>query len=819
MPFVPLRQTVIPMFRNYIKTALRNIAKSRFYSSLNIVGLAVGLATCLLILVYVLDELNYDRYNLNADRIYRVDNEIKFGNNHLDLAVCAALQGITMVREMPQVQQYTRLKWHGNLHIRKGMENLSEGRVAFADSTLFEVFTIPVISGNAKTALKEYHSLVITETIAKKYFNSTDVVGKTILINDTAHYKITAVIKDIPKQSHFNFDVFVPMVEDAESNDDNWLSQNWNTYILLKQNTEVKQVQARLNPFMNKHIGPQLKSVINQSLEEFEKSGGFIRGSLTPLTAIHLHSNKIAELDGNGNAEFVYIFSAIAFLILLIACVNFMNLSTARSSNRAKEVGVRKVLGSLKTSLVWQFLTESLLISFISLLACIFISWLLLPYFNQLTGKNIQHTVLFQPAILLCLVSLMLVVGLLAGSYPAFFLASFQPIDVLKGKLAGGFKRSWLRSSLVVVQFVISIILIFGTVIIYSQLNYIHHKDIGFNRNQIITIYNTNVLGDRATSFKNELLQINGIQSVTVSGYLPVNYYRSNNTFFTSTTLDPSTGISMQSWTVDENYIPTLDIKLMQGRNFSPAFLTDSSAMVINEAAAKFLGGKDILSKKLYTIYDLQTKKVHEYHIIGIIKNFHFSSLRAVVTPLAFFLGKDRSSISARIRMTDIPATIGQIKNKWKSMAASQPFEYSFMDDDFNKLYTTEERTGQIFVTFAVLAILIACLGLFGLITYAAEQRVKEIGIRKVLGANVTSIVSLISKDFLVLICIASLFAFPVAWWAMRKWLQDFAYRVDIGWEPFAFAGIITVFIAMITISFQAVKAATANPVNSIRTE
>ena len=422
------------------------------------------------------------------------------------------------------------------------------------------------------------------------------------------------------------------------------------------------------------------------------------------------------------------------------------------------------------------------MISFISLVACMTISWLLLPYFNQLAGKNIQHTVLFQPAILLCLLALMLVVGLLAGSYPAFFLSSFQPIEVLKGKLAGGFKRSWLRSSLVVIQFVISIILIFGTVIIYSQLNYIHHKDVGFNRNQIITIYNTNVLGEKVTSFKNELLRINGIQNATVSGYLPVNYNRSNNTFFTSTTLDPSTGMSMQSWTVDENYIPTLDITLQQGRNFSPEFLTDSTAMVINEAAAKFLGGKDLLSKKLYTIYDVQTKKVHEYHIIGIMKNFHFSTLRDVVTPLAFILGKDRGSISARIRMTDIPATIAQIKNKWKSISAAQPFEYSFMDDDFNKLYTTEQRTGQIFVTFAILAILIACLGLFGLITYAAEQRVKEIGIRKVLGANVTSIVALISKDFLVLICIAFLFAFPLSWWAMRKWLQDFAYRVDISW-------------------------------------
>jgi putative ABC transport system permease protein len=473
----------------------------------------------------------------------------------------------------------------------------------------------------------------------------------------------------------------------------------------------------------------------------------------------------------------------------------------------------------MKMSLVKQFLIESLLISFISLIVCMIISWFLLPYFNQLAGKEIPHTVLFQPSILLSLLALMLIVGLLAGSYPAFFLSAFQPIEVLKGKLAGGFKRSWLRSSLVVVQFVISIVLIFGTVVIYSQLNYIHHKDLGFNRNQVITIYNTEALGEGITPFKNELLQVNGVQSATVTGFLPVNYYRSNNTFFTTPTLDPTSGISMQNWRVDENYIPTLDITMLQGRNFSRDFLTDSSAMVVNEAAAKFLDGKDLLNKKLYTIEDVQKKRVLEYHIIGIIKNFHFSSLRDVVTPLSFILGKDRSSISARIRTTDVPAVLAQIKNKWKSMAASQPFEYSFMDDDFNKLYTTEQRTGQIFVSFAVLAILIACLGLFGLITYAAEQRVKEIGIRKVLGADVVGIVSLISKDFLLLIGVASLFAFPLAWWAMHKWLQDFAYRVDISWQAFAFAGIITLVIALITISFQAIKAATANPVTSLRSE
>jgi putative ABC transport system permease protein len=587
--------------------------------------------------------------------------------------------------------------------------------------TLFDVFTLPVIDGDPKTALKEPHSLVITEKIAMKYFNTTQAVGRTMLINDTGNYKITAVIKNIPSQSHFNFNIFVPMRENDGANDDNWLSENWNTYILLKKNADAQRLESQLNPFMEKHTAPLLKSVVNQSIEEFTKGGGYIRASLTPLADIHLHSNKMAEIDGNGDALFVYIFLAIAFLILLIACVNFMNLSTARSSNRAKEVGIRKVLGSLKRNLVQQFLTESMLISFIALIFALLMAWLLLPYFNKLAGKDIHAGVLFQAKILVSLLCLILIVGLLAGSYPAFFLSSFQPIDVLKGKLAGGFKRSWLRNALVVFQFFISIALIFGTVVIYNQLNYIHSKDIGFNRNQVIVINNTSALGEHAATFKKELYQVSGVQNATMTGYLPTNYYRSNDAFFTSPALDQKTAISMQNWFVDENYVPTLNIKMTAGRNFSPQYLTDSTGIIINEAAAKFLATKDLLNKKLYNFKDINTKQLNEYHIIGVIKNFNFSSLRDVITPLALKLGKDYSNISVRINTADIKNVIGQIKSKWQAMAPGQPFDYSFMDEDFNKLYTSEQRFGQIAITFAVLAIIIACLGLFGLITYAGR--------------------------------------------------------------------------------------------------
>jgi putative ABC transport system permease protein len=807
------------MFKNYFKIAFRNLVKNKFYTSINIIGLAVGIATCLLILLYVLDELSYDRYNVKANRIYRVNNEVKFGGNYFDLAQTPPLMGPAMVKEFPQVEQYTRIRWYGSFLVKKGNENLQEVRVAYGDSTLFDVFTLPMLAGDPKTALKEPHSLVITETIAKKYFNGVDVVGKNMIINDTGNYKITGVIKDIPVQSHFNFDFFVAMSENEDSRNDNWLSENYSTYIVLRKGTNPKNMEPELNKMMDRYVGPELKDVINLSLDEFTKSGGFVRASLTPLTDIHLHSNKVGELFGNGNIQFVYIFSAIALFILLIACVNFMNLSTARSSNRAKEVGIRKVLGSLRKNLIRQFLTESLLMSFIALIFAVIIAWLLLPYFNQLTGKTIHVNLLFQPFMVIAFILLILAVGLLAGSYPAFFLSAFQPVDVLKGKLSKGFKGSWLRNALVVFQFAISIMLIIGTIVIYNQLTYIRNKDIGFNRNQVLVIQHTDALKAQAATFRNELLHISGVENATMSGYLPVNYNRSNDAFFTSPSLDQKTAMSMQNWGVDENYISTLDIKLLEGRNFSPQFPTDSSGIIINEAATKFLATKNLLNKKLYRIEDIKAKKINEYHIIGVIKNFNFSSLRDVITPLGLILRHEPGNISVRINTANIPALIGQIKNKWQTMATGQPFDYSFMDEQFNNLYTSEQKTGQIFITFALLAIVIACLGLFGLVTYASEQRTKEIGIRKVLGANVANIVAMISKEFLKLVFIAFLFAFPIAWWAMNKWLQDFAYRVNIGWWIFFIAGMVAILIALITVSFQAIKAAIANPVKSLRTE
>jgi len=806
------------MLKNYLKTALRNLWKNKGFSAINILGLAIGVATCLVILLYVVDELSYDRYNLKADDIYRIDEEIKFGDNHYDGTDAPALMGPVFAKTFPQVAQYTRFRQRGGLTIKRGGEKFREEKAVYADSTVFDVFTLPFIEGDPKTALKNPHSLVITASTAIKYFNTTHAVGKILQVNDNT-CKITGVINNIPAQSHFNFDFFVPLCEDGNSNDDNWLSNNYQTYIVLRPGTNTTSLTASFNAEFEKYVAPILKNVINLDINDFKKGGGFIQVSLMPLTKIHLYSNKKDELGVNGNIEYVYIFSAIAVFILLIACVNFMNLSTARSANRAKEVGVRKVLGSLRKNLIGQFLTESLLISLISFVVAIGFSFFMLRFFNQLAHKQISWLALFSPLMLFAILALMVAVGFLAGSYPAFFLSSFQPIEVLKGRLARGFKGSILRNALVVFQFAISIMLMVGTAVIYNQLNYIRHKDIGFNKDQTLVIQNTYALNNQQQAFRNSLLQMTGVKDATYSGYLPVTGWRNNDAIFPSTDMDIKKAISAQQWEVDEDYIPTLQMTMKLGRNFSKQFLSDSNAVIINEAAAKFLGTQSPLNKPLYRIDNIKTKKLINYSIIGVVKNFNFTTLKEEVTPLALYLHQNYGSMAVRISIQDVPGLLSQIKAKWRGLVPSQALSYSFMDEDFNKQYEAEQRTGTISITFSVLAILIACLGLFGLVTYAAEQRIKEIGIRKVLGANIAHIINMLSKDFIKLVLLAIMIATPIAWWVMRQWLKDFAYRIQISWWVFALAGAAALFIALATVSVQAVKAALKNPVKSLRTE
>ncbi|HEY4109350.1 ABC transporter permease [Puia sp.] len=810
------------MLKNYFKTALRSLWKSKGFSAINIVGLAIGLATCLLILIFVMDELSYDRFNTQADRIYRLDGEIKFGGNHFILAVAPAPAGPTVLREYPEVVKEVRFRNNGGRLVKKGNQNIKEESVIMADSTLFEVFSLPMIAGDPHTALKESRSVVLTEKMARKYFEGTNVVGRTLMINDSLPYKVTGVIRDIPAQSHFHFDLFLSLTEseEAKRTDDGWLSNNFNTYLVLREGTDVKKFEAKMNQgLVKEHVAPLLHAAVNITVEEFFKSGNMVGFHLTPLTSIHLHSNKTAELDANGNIQYVYIFSAIAAFILLIACVNFMNLSTARSSNRAKEVGIRKVLGSLRGNLISQFMMESILVSFIAMVLAVGLAYLLLPVFNQLSAKHMEIGLLTRPWLLPSMALLVVIVGLLAGSYPAFFLSAFRPILVLKGSVASGFKTSYLRNSLVVFQFGISIFLIVGTAVIYRQLGYIHDRELGFNRDQVMVVYNPYVMGDQAKTFTKELLRLPGVGGVTMTGYLPTSDNRNDDAIFLSPDLDVKKSISMQTWPVDEQYIPVLGMKMAEGRNFSKDFLTDSNGVIVNEAAVRLMQGQKPVGSKLYVIDDIKTKKVKEYHVVGVVKDFNFNSLREVVTPVVLFLQRDNGRIALRVKTKDVHRLAGQIETLWRKMAPSQPFSYSFMDDEFNNIYLAEQRMGGISLSFSLLAIFIACLGLFGLTAYAAEQRTREIGIRKVLGASVTGIIRMLSRDFLRLVVVSAVIAFPLAWWAMHHWLQDFAYRITIGWEIFAVAAAISVGIALVTVSVQAIKAALANPVKSLRSE
>ncbi|UTA66715.1 FtsX-like permease family protein [Emticicia sp. 21SJ11W-3] len=806
------------MISNYFKIAWRNLRKNMTFGSINLFGLVTGLTTCLLIFLYVSDELSFDQYHTKADRIYRIDNELKFNGNHYDMAVSSPAMGQVFKGAFPEIENYVRLRWLGDLIFKKDGQIQNVNRVAFADSTLFEIFTFKQLAGNLSTALNEPNAIVLTKKIALKLYNSTNIVGQNF-VSDNKIYKVTAVIDDIPKQTHYNFDAFVPMQNDEWSRKNTWLSQNYNTYLLLRKDANVMALERKLYKMNHERLSLELKAVINQTLADFLKGGGLADISLMPVRDIHLRSHKVAELDGNGNPENVYIFSVIGFLILLLASFNYTNLSTAVAASRAKEVGMRKVMGSGKLSIVMQFLTESFALSFIALFISYALLFVLLPSFNELAGKSLAYAEILQPGLLLSSLALMFALSLFSGAYPAFYISSFVPSQVLKGKVANGFRSGWFRNSLVVFQFSITIILLIGTIVIYRQLDFIKHKDLGFNRNQVLILHNMGSFGDKTESFKKELLTIAGVEKVALSDFLPVNNYRSNNTFFKTATADVSGSVTMQNWWVDEDYLSTLGIKLLKGRNFSKEFGTDSSAIILNEIAAKKFGGESILNKQIFYLSNINSGKVGSYTVIGIVKNFNFSNLREEITPLSFIYSKQANSLSLKISSQDLPGVISQVESKWKARVPEQAMNYSFMDEDFNRQYDVDRKTGKIATSFALLAILIASLGLLGLVLYAVELRTKEIGIRKVLGASIRSVYTLLTREFMVLVAVAMLVAFPAGYYLMHRWLQDFAYHIDIEWWVFAVAGAFTIGVALLTVSYQAIKAALMNPVRSLKSE
>jgi len=810
------------MIRNYFKIAWRNLLKNKGFTLINIIGLSLGIACFIVIAMFVTDELSYDCYNVKADRIYRINSDILFGGTDLVMAVSSDPMGEVLKQDYPEVEQYVRLyASQGSKLIKKENESINENTVVHADSTLFDVFTLPPIVGNTKIALNEPNTVVITESAAKRYFDSAEkAIGQMLETDDNGQtlYEVTAVIENIPKNSHFNFEFFFSM-DNVDYDFGNYLSHNFHTYVVLKEGTDYKVFNKNFKDVINKYLIPQAAQFMQiKSMDEFEKAGNHLEYSLFPMTDIHLRSSRGMELSANGNIQYVYIFSAAAFFILILACINFMNLTTARSSGRAKEVGIRKVLGTERKSLIWQFLTESTLISILALIIGLLFVWVTLGWFNDISGKDMVMTSLLNPKFLAFILILPFVIGALAGVYPAFFMSSFKPITVLKGKLSTGHKKNSLRNFLVVFQFATSIILIIGTVVIYKQLQHIQTAKIGFNKDQVLVVSNSGIPRETRQSLKNEIEQLTEIESASFAGFLPVaSSSRSDTTFSTETVMTSSNAFNMQYWRVDYDYLETMNMELVEGRNFSPSFGADSTALVINETAVKLSGYDNPIGKKLYTT-DGDDNQLG-YTIIGVVKNFNYESLRKNVGALSFRLGNNSWETAYRFNTAKVGNLVNVIRNKYKAAAPGMPFEYKFMDESFDSMYRQEQRVGKVALTFALLAIIIACLGLFGLATYIAEQRTKEIGIRKVLGASVANIIRMLSTDFIKLVFLAFVIAAPIAWWFMNKWLQDFAFKIDLSWWIFAVTGIIALAIALITLSFQAIKAAISNPVKSLRTE
>jgi len=804
------------MIRNYLKTAWRNLVRNKAFSFINIFGLSIGISVCFVIMLYVQDELSYDRFNEKADQIVRILFKANVNGGKINEATVMPPTAAALKAEYPEVLEATRLRTAGRPKVAYGNKIFNEADFAFVDSNFFKVFTLPLLKGNASTVLLQPNTVVITQELANKYFGTEEPIGKILSFNGGADlFKVTGVMSKMPVNSHFHFDMFGSMAGLEEARRTSWMESNFFTYLVLPKGYNYKKLEAKLPGMVEKYMGPQILQAMGMSLSQFRTKGNELGFTLQPLKDIHLHSFNSYEMEPGGDVRYVYIFSAIALFMLLIACINFINLSTAGASKRAKEVGVRKVLGSEKSQLVQQFLTESVLLTFIALLISSILVQLALPVFNELSGKNLSIGFNIKPISTLLVLGLL--VGILAGIYPAFFLSSFKPIAVLKGKVSAGTKRLGLRSGLVVFQFFISVSLIIGTIIVYQQMKFIRNKKLGYDKEQLLVIPNSWALGKNEKIFKEQLLRDPRVANVTISGYKPAGPSNINNAMAYPEGKDNQIMKTLE-YHVDEQYIPTMGMQLAAGRNFSAEYATDSAAIIINETAARAFGwGNNAIGQRI-TRQNSTRGNNFSYTVVGVVKDFHFRSLHEAITPLLMVLEPEWGVI-VKVKSPQVAGLLHTMKQQWESFNTGEPFEYAFMDDLYNKTYTAEQKTGSILNIFALLTILVACMGLFGLVTYTAEQRTKEISIRKVLGATVTQVTYMLSKEFLKLVLIACLVAFPLAYWVMDRWLQDFAYRIHIGWWIFALAAIAALVIALLTISFRAIKAALANPVKSLRTE
>lgn len=804
------------MFRNYLKITFRNLAKNKLYSFVNIFGLAIGVASFILIALFVIDELTYDSYNTNADRIFRVNAHYKIGDNRFNLANSPVPLAQVLADEYPEIQKVVRLNNKGFIYVKKDQEFIKEERFFYADSSMFDVFTIEFVSGNPKTALTQPSSVVLTDKMAEKYFPGKNPVGESLITSEGLDFIVTGVVKPVPNNSHFEFDFIASLNTLPENAETNWFGAFVHTYVLTNKGITEKQLNDKIYSVAEKHLGPIIKAAFGVDYQEFLNNGNDFSFIFVPLKQIHLYSQVFNEFKEIGNINTIYLFSAIAILILIIGCINFINLATAKSSKRANEIGVRKALGSNKIQLVKQFLSESIILCFVAVLFSIVIVELTLSQFNLLTDKQLSLNLFGNVFIAPGLIIFTLVLGVAAGLYPALLLASYKPVLVLKSKATANNNKGGLRKGLVIFQFSTSIILFIGTFVIYTQMDYMKNKNLGYNSDQVLVIKNVHDLGPQQKAFANSIKEnphvINSSLSRGLPGYnLSANIYRKEG--------EGKENQTLVTLDVDYDYFDTYKLEMKSGRYFSKEFGTDTLAIILNEAAVKKLNYTDPINAKL--LFNLGENNNSALSVIGVVKDFNIQTLKEEIRPTAMILlrGESGNYLSVKLSSNDIQTTIKYLTDKWREFGQLKPMEYSFFDENFDDMYRAEIQTEKVFSIFALLAILIACLGLFGLAAFTAEQRTKEIGIRKVLGATISNIVSMLSKEFLILVVVANLIAWPAAYFIMNKWLEDFVYRIEIGISVFLLAGLVVLIIALITVSFQAIKAATANPVKSIRYE
>lgn len=804
------------MIINNIKVSIRSLLSKKGYLYINITGLAVGIASALLIMLYVVDEFSYDKFHKNSKNIYRVFLNAKMQGQEQAVAVSCCPVAPTMVNSYPYIANYCRVyTFAGEPIIRYEDKSFVEKKVFYVDSTFFEVFDgFTLIKGDIHKILNRKNQMVISESTAKRYFGNADPVGKIVQYGEQKqNWEITGVMTDPPKNSHLKFDILCSFISHTQSTNPYWVTNNVYSYILTKNGVQQKDINDKLMELTKIHAGPQILQFMNITSEDFEKSGnryGYVSQSLLD---IHLKSNLMYEVEPGGNLVMVYIFLLIALFIIIIAAINFMNLATARSAKRAREVGVRKVFGSTKGKLIGQFITESIILTTISLFAAILIVYIALPSFNNIAGKQFDLSILPMTLTIGALLVTVLIIGVGAGSYPAFFLASFEPIKVLKGKLATGSKNSMLRGILVTIQFTITIGLIAATLIINKQISYTRNKDLGFNPKSMIYINRGYAIPkDRRTVFLEELQKIHNVEAVSTSGSVPGAIFSGGSVRFKDAPANETSSINF--FYSDYNFDKVMGLSFIQGRFFSRDFASDSSAVVINEAVVKSLGLKEPIIGTSLIMNGGQ-----EVRIIGITKDFHYESLHKQIAPLSILYGTVSTYITIKIGPLDTQNTIKAIEAKWKEFLPDQTFDYSFMEEHLDNQYGAEKRSRMIFTVFSILAIIIASLGLLGLASFSAEQRTKEIGVRKVNGATVFIIIQLLFKEINRLFIIATLLAWPIAWYVMNGWLENFSYRIKLSPLEFIIASAIAYLIAATTVSYQAIKAARTNPAITLKYE